>query len=106
MFNKDKVQIGIVTFNIKKADSAYAGHNMGLSDVKLGNIFLSSDMPVDITINTLLHEICHVIYNQYGLRCMEDYDEEQIVECMSNGITDLICNNPKLIKKILKYTDK
>ena len=51
------------------------------------------------SINIILHELCHAIYYAYGLD--KDSNEEQIVNAMSNGVTELLLN-----KELLKFINK
>jgi len=51
------------------------------------------------SINIILHELMHAIYYAYGLD--QNSNEEQIVNAMSNSITELLLN-PMLLKFINK----
>jgi len=51
------------------------------------------------SINIILHELCHAIYYAYGLD--NNSNEEQIVNAMSNGVTELLLN-----KELLKFINK
>ena len=62
-----------------------------------------STIPSRAGVNTLLHEILHGIFYQYGL---EHRDEENLVTTLSNGLTTVFVDNPWLIRYILKHTDK
>ena len=53
--------------------------------------------------NTLLHEILHAIFYQYGL-CEDVGDkEEKIVNTTANGLSSVFVDNPWLIDYIKKY---
>ena len=51
------------------------------------------------SINIILHELMHAIYYAYGLD--QNSNEEQIVNAMSNGITELLSN-----QMLLKFINK
>lgn len=51
--------------------------------------------------NTLIHEIVHGVFFHEGLKNLDGMTherEEMLVNCMANGLTQVIKDNPKLIK--------
>ena len=63
-----------------------------------------STIPTRAGVNTLIHEILHGIYYQYGL---EDngQSEEKVVTTLANVLTTVFVDNPWLLKFIQKHTD-
>lgn len=45
---------------------------------------------------TLLHEILHAIWEEFGLTVFKKLDEEQVVNATSAALTTVMMNNPKL----------
>jgi len=45
---------------------------------------------------TLLHEILHAIWQEFGLTVFKKLDEEQVVNATSIALTTVMMNNPKL----------
>tara|TARA_R100000664_G_C2756952_1_gene144968 strand:- start:623 stop:949 length:327 start_codon:yes stop_codon:yes gene_type:complete len=59
-------------------------------------------------VNTLVHETLHGIIYQYGLE-LEDKQEEQIVNVLSNGLTQVFVDNPQFtdwVKNTIKNDKK
>jgi len=52
-------------------------------------------------LNTLVHEILHGVYQEYGLE-----NTEQIVQPAANGLTTIFRDNPKLLKFMIKEAKK
>jgi hypothetical protein len=46
--------------------------------------------------NTILHEILHAVIYQWNIE-LGDKEEEHLVSALSNGLTTVLVDNPKLI---------
>lgn len=82
MWNKSKVNICGIKYDIEQVDGGYCGKNMGKSDFAQAKIYINKDLPEDVKGNVLLHEIIHLCYRN-GYLCKSD-DEERIVEVLTN----------------------
>ena len=62
-----------------------------------------STIPSVHGVNTLLHEIMHGIVYQYGMQETLDSNEEKVVNTMTNGLTNVLVDNPWLVDYIKKH---
>ena len=75
-------------------DSGYRG----VTDSNILLININGDMPKSRQTETVIHEIFHGIYHEYGVK--ENDTEERIVTQFATGIYQVFVDNPEL-KKML-----
>ena len=76
----------------------WAGNGMGRSDLKTGQILIRADLGDDQKIETLLHEIIHMISDTGHL----GLENETIISVLSIGIFDVLRSNPELAERLCK----
>ena len=85
-------------YRTKIKNGTWSGDTMSRGQVNTNvlAIKLDKNMPKSRKGETLVHEIIHAIYHEYGL---EDTDkEERIVSVLSTGLYQVLVDNPKLKK--------
>jgi hypothetical protein len=93
------VKIGYQDYQIKLIDPA-AVDFCGMTDKHEAVIYLTCKGNSIEQSNTLLHECLHGVVHSQGIQ-LEDKVEEMIVNSMSNGLTQLLRDNPGLVKFLL-----
>ena len=89
-----QIKLGHFVLTIKLLDSELIynlGEQQGSFESREQIIYLDKDIIAgnpDQAINLIIHELMHAIYNQYNLNGKSS--EEDIVNAMSNGITELL----------------
>ena len=90
----NQIKLGHFVLTIKLLDSELIynlGEQQGSFESREQTIYLDKDIVrgnPDQAINLVLHELMHAIYYQYNLS--KESNEEDIVNAMSNGITELL----------------
>ena len=90
----NQIKLGHFVLTIKFLDSEVIynlGEQQGSFESRDQTIYLDKEIIAgnpDQAINLILHELMHAIYNQYNLN--KESTEEDIVNAMSNGITELL----------------
>jgi len=56
-------------------------------------IIIHPDQPTREEMNSLIHELLHAVWDHFNL---PDENEEHCVTSLANGVTELLCRNPKL----------
>ena len=103
-----QIKLGHFVLTIKLLDGEVIynlGEQQGSFESREQKIYLDKDIVAgnpDQAINLVLHELMHAIYYQYNLN--KESTEEDIVNAMSNGITELLLRTDlfKWIKEKLK----
>lgn len=73
----------------------------GYFDNTKQEIHINTDDTTDqCQINTLIHEILHLIYAEYNIK--DDWEEEEIIESMTNGLMGIFKSKPQLLETIKK----
>ncbi len=72
---------------------------MGRSDLKKGAICLKAEMPEEIKMQTLIHEIIHVLAGMNDLKIDGD---EMTISTLASGLFDFFRQNPEIAQRILK----
>lgn len=95
------IKIGWRTYTIKFVDDGIRDKKGNLLDgqIDFANriIYIDSNIVYeDERIVTFLHEVVHAIFNNY---CNSKWnDNEDLVECVAEGLFQLVRDNPKLFK--------
>jgi hypothetical protein len=92
------IRVQATRFVVDLCDPAeWAPHAMGRSNVITGRIVLRRDMPEDILLETLLHEVIHVIADTNGLAIRND---ETVVSTLSVALMQFMQDNPGLVARM------
>ena len=98
----EKIKIGYKEYRLEKWKQTVASANeaQGQFFAKEGIIGYTDDEKGVSHANTLLHEIIHSIVYQWNIDVGEK--EETIVNGLTNGLTTVLVDNPKLIDYLKK----
>jgi|TARA_R100000700_G_C3171465_1_gene146072 hypothetical protein len=98
----EKIKIGYKEYRLEKWKQTVASANeaQGQFFAKEGIIGYTDDEKGVSHANTLLHEIIHAIVYQWNIDVGEK--EETIVNGLTNGLTTVLVDNPKLIDYLKK----
>ena len=98
----EKIKIGYKEYWLEKWKQTVASANeaQGQFFAKEGIIGYTDDEKGVSHANTLLHEIIHAIVYQWNIDVGEK--EETIVNGLTNGLTTVLVDNPKLIDYLKK----
>ena len=94
----DKIKVGYREYKLEewKQTVASANEAQGQFFSKEGVIgYVTTEKGVSHA-NTILHEIMHAIIYQWNIELGEK-EEEHLVNALSNGLTTVFVDNPKLI---------
>jgi len=69
---------------------------VGLCDPKTNTIIIEKNMQDDVTAQTLMHELTHVVELTLQLNLTE-----QQVDCIASGWLHLLRNNPQLVRVLV-----
>ena len=94
----EKIKIGYRDYKLEewKQTVATANEAHGQFFSKEGIIGYTTDEKGVSHANTLLHEILHAIVYQWNLE-LEEKEEEKLVNSLTNGLTTVFVDNPKLM---------
>jgi hypothetical protein len=95
-----KIRIGYRTFDIQPFPDGFEARLDGLTDFDRLVINISDDMADTAKACTLLHEIFHVCWDTAALK--DGDGEERIVSALSNLFSQVIQDNPELLKTLSK----
>ena len=98
MQRPDKIKIGYREYKLEewKQTVASANEAQGQLFSKEGVIGYTADEKGVSHANTLIHEILHAIVYQWNME-LDEKTEEHIVNGITNGLTTVLVDNPKLI---------
>lgn len=91
---------GHSTYDVNQCTSAQmGGTHIGYSDSISCVITICTDFPLSEVLDTLIHEVFHVIFSGTGLWIGDvPPNEEQCVSALGTGVTELLIRNPQLRK--------
>ena len=92
---KQNVIIGSTIYSLKECNIK----DYGECNHEEATITIRKGLPDKLKYKTLIHEIFHTIWEEYGLPTS---NEESMVKRLENGFTSFCMNNPSLAKKIVK----
>ena len=94
----EKIKIGYKDYKLEewKQTVASANEAQGQFFSKEGVIGYTADEKGVSHANTLIHEILHAIVYQWNME-LDEKTEEHIVNGITNGLTTVLVDNPKLI---------
>ena len=94
----DKIKVGYREYKLEewKQTVASANEAQGQFFSKEGVIgYVTTEQGVSHA-NTIMHEILHAIIYQWNIE-LGDKEEEHLVSALSNGLTTVLVDNPKLM---------
>ena len=94
----EKIKVGYRSYKLEewKQTVASANEAQGQFFSKEGVIGYTADEKGVSHANTLIHEILHAIVYQWNME-LDEKAEEHIVNGITNGLTTVLVDNPKLI---------
>ena len=98
MNRPEKIKIGYRNYKLEewKQTVASANEAQGQFFAKEGVIGYTAEETGVSHANTLIHEILHAIVYQWNME-LDEKTEEHIVNGITNGLTTVLVDNPKLI---------
>lgn len=108
------VQIGGVRYEIVEDELTARQRYHQYSDTLSLGFFSYTDQTVtlepkqnaDAKVDTLIHELIHAVYWQYGGHHIIGTEEEEKIVCFfSNALTDLLQRNPELVSYIMSVNN-
>ena len=93
------VKFGHRDFKIKYISKKEAGKKgiYGQVDTSINTIIIDKTLDAKVTLNTIIHELIHVIAEHYAWN-LPAKDEELVCETTGNALADLFNQNPKLVE--------
>jgi hypothetical protein len=95
----DRVLIGSRYFKVDSFPHGFGERVHGETDFDNLTIRVHDDLPPTNKAITLVHELLHVLWDEYGLA--EGDKEERIVTTLSNGLCQVIRDNPEAVAFII-----
>ena len=94
----EKIKVGYRSYKLEewKQTVASANEAQGQFFAKEGVIGYTADEKGVSHANTLIHEILHAIVYQWNME-LDEKTEEHVVNGITNGLTTVLVDNPKLI---------
>ena len=94
----EKIKVGYRNYKLEewKQTVASANEAQGQFFSKEGVIGYTADEKGVSHANTLIHEILHAIVYQWNME-LDEKTEEHVVNGITNGLTTVLVDNPKLI---------
>ena len=98
MHIQEKIKVGYRSYKLEewKQTVASANEAQGQFFSKEGVIGYTADEKGVSHANTLIHEILHAIVYQWNME-LDEKTEEHVVNGITNGLTTVLVDNPKLI---------
>ena len=98
MHIQEKIKVGYRSYKLEEWKQTVASTNeaQGQFFSKEGVIGYTADEKGVSHANTLIHEILHAIVYQWNME-LDEKTEEHVVNGITNGLTTVLVDNPKLI---------
>ena len=103
-----KIKIGYKDFKVidSRENTDPSNINFGSCDWKKGEIAIYNGGNEIVNVDTLLHEICHLLLASPHLDFLSAKKEERICEIMATGFTTVFRDNPQVLEFISKVLGK
>lgn len=85
------VKISGINYTVDTFEKDVDRDLMGRLSYDVAQIFIRKDLPLDKKMETLLHEVMHVVYMNAGLQPGDE--EEKVVTALSSGIYQFLKDN-------------
>lgn len=93
-----KLKLGGLLFSVVEDDPTdWAPNTMGRMHSARAQILLRADLPEDVKMETLLHEIVHAITDMYGLAVAND---EAQISVLSQSLFAFMRDNPEVVVRM------
>ena len=95
-------KVGHRKYRIEELPHGTADHSQKYGDCNHaeGLIRVATSYGMEMTRDTLLHEVLHAVYREYGLQ--DEDKEERTVATLATGITQTMCDSPELRQWLAK----
>lgn len=97
---RQRVKIGHVVFDVVPMHEAprkeRKERNFGFVKFREARIFVDDTVGASEQVDTLFHEVLHVIYRNAGMST--DATEESVVTALATGLTTVFYDNPRLLR--------
>ena len=91
-----KIRVGYKTYKVERIESFGTSGQLGKCNPHTSTIqYKETESPVE-NANTVLHETLHAIFYVYGMK-EHDLMEEYVVNTLTNGLINVLQENPKLL---------
>lgn len=109
-----KVKVGYKDYLIHKMEQCDSTNTGNLAQVKtiIGDVYITPGYTAQETANTILHEVLHALFK---VTCLEEIlnsssispadKEESLITLLTNGLTGIIRDNPKLFPLLAKMLE-
>lgn len=87
----DTIKLSGIDYSVDTFDMDVDRNLMGRLSYDTAQIFIRKDIPLDKKLETLLHEVMHVVYMNAGLQPGDE--EEKVVTAMSSGVYQFLKDN-------------
>lgn len=87
----DTVKIAGIEYSVEPFEPDVDRNLMGRLQYDTANIYVRRDLTLDKKMETLLHEVIHVVYMNAGLTPSDE--EEKVVTAISSGVYQFLKDN-------------
>lgn len=99
------IRIGYLDFTVTHNNSpTHSDSALGYTRKDAGHIHINEHQSKVNKVNTVIHEVLHAIVHTQGIP-INDELEEQVVNALANGLTQVIRDNPHLMQYILEQLE-
>jgi hypothetical protein len=98
-----KMRIMGIDYSIDSVSDKEVEGDFGHSWTKHANIRINQSIPMDVTLETILHEVLHVIVEVQG---MEQLNRERTIRMISSSLFQVLRANPDYIKILLEISSE
>ena len=95
-----KVRVGYRDFTLSDFPKGFGERLDGETDFTTQTIHVHGDLLPQTKAATILHELLHVIYDEYGIAVGDS--EERVVSAFTNGLSQIIRDNPGIIVDMIQ----
>ena len=100
----DKLRVGAHTIEIKMVDRN-SHENCGSAVVDSCKIFIRNDMPPSMQLETLVHEVLHLVRTLNGTNIKDADAEERVVQADAHLLYQFLKDNPNLLQEIIALNE-
>ncbi len=94
-----KIRIGYRDFTVVPFPAGFGERLDGDTDFSTLTFHVQDGLAPQVKSATILHEVLHVIYDEYALS--ESDKEERIVSAFTNGMCQVMRDNPDVMAQLL-----
>lgn len=97
-----KLNILGIPYNYVERPGELGKGNIGASNLRASTIWVESEMPERVRLNTILHEFYHQVATHYDMREIDN--NETWLDILAAATVDLIKDNPELVERISRLS--